>query len=89
MLPLARELLMQGTAVVIAANSMPSINDITAKELTQILNRAAQNDKLLSRSWQEGTLQVVESGSDLPVIDLSKVCMPPGIKMPLSGRSLS
>lgn len=73
MLPLARELIKQGTAVVIAANSLPSINDVTAEELRAIVKQAGQLDKLLDRSLQEGTLQVVESGSDLPVIDLSKV----------------
>ena len=75
MLPLARELIKNDTAVVIAANSLPSINDITAQELTAILLQAGQLDKLIGRSLQEGTLQVVESGNDLPVIDLSKVVM--------------
>ena len=37
MLPLARQLLRRGTAVVIAANSLPSINDITAAELDALL----------------------------------------------------
>ena len=73
MLPMARELIKQGTAVIIAANSLPSINDITAQELTELLKQAGQVDKLIGRSLQEGILQVVESGSDLPVIDLSKV----------------
>lgn len=37
MLPLARELLRHGTAVVLAANSAPAINDITAAELEALL----------------------------------------------------
>lgn len=37
MLPLARELLRAGTTVIIAANSAPSINDITAAELDALL----------------------------------------------------
>lgn len=37
MLPLARELLRTGATVVIAANSAPSINDITAAELDALL----------------------------------------------------
>ena len=72
---MARELIKQGTGVVFAANSLPSINDITAQELMSILKQAGELDKLISRSLQEGTLQVVESGNDLPVIDLSKVVL--------------
>lgn len=37
MLPFARELLRAGTRVVIAANELPSINDITAAELDALL----------------------------------------------------
>lgn len=41
MLPLARELLRLGTTVIIAANSLPSINDITAAELEALLPQVA------------------------------------------------
>lgn len=74
MLPLARALVGKGTAVVLAANSVPSINDITAAELHSILQAAAQQDQAIHRALQESCLSVVESGSDLPVIDLAKVC---------------
>ena len=37
MLPLARQLLRRGTEVVVAANSLPAINDITAAELDALL----------------------------------------------------
>lgn len=73
MLPLARELLRQGTQVVLAANSVASINDVTAAELTDILSAAAGNDAVLDRAVSEQALTVVASGSDLPVIDLSQV----------------
>lgn len=42
MLPLARELLRQGTTVIVAANEAPSINDITAAELDALLPQARQ-----------------------------------------------
>jgi type II pantothenate kinase len=42
MLPLARELLQRGTAVVLAANRVPSINDITAAELEPLLQVSQQ-----------------------------------------------
>ena len=72
MLPLARELLQRGTAVVLAANSQPSINDITAPELAEAVQEAAGADPVIRRSLMEGMLTVVPSGNDLPVIDLRK-----------------
>jgi type II pantothenate kinase len=44
MLPLARELLRHGTCVVLAANSLPSINDITAAELDALLPQVGSVD---------------------------------------------
>ena len=73
MLPLTRELLQRGTAVVLAANSQPSINDITAPELVEAVQKAAEADAVIRRSLTEGTLTVVPSGNDLPVIDLRRV----------------
>ena len=69
-LPLARELLGRGSAVVLAANSVPSINDITAPELQGVLRQAGNLDKALGRALAEGSLCAVPSGNDLPVIDL-------------------
>ncbi|KAI3436717.1 hypothetical protein D9Q98_006132 [Chlorella vulgaris] len=73
MLPLARELLRQGTIVIIAANTLPAINDITAAELEQLLPQICAADSVLCKGVSERRLQVVPSGSGLPVIDLSKV----------------
>ncbi|PRW56218.1 hypothetical protein C2E21_5015 [Chlorella sorokiniana] len=73
MLPLARELLRHGTQVVIAANSAPAINDITAAELDALLPQVAAADPLLCKGISSRQLQVVASGSGLPVIDLSKI----------------
>lgn len=42
MLPFARELLRMGADVIIAANSQPAINDITAPELIRLLDAAGQ-----------------------------------------------
>jgi len=72
MIPLARELLRRGTHVVIAANSVPSINDITAIELEEQIIPALVDlgDVILSPAIADGRLRVVASGSDMPVIDL-------------------
>lgn len=74
MLPLARELIKMGTTVILAANEVPSINDITIQELQPLLQQAAQLDSVLSAALSIGRLQAVSSGNDLPVIDLSRVC---------------
>jgi type II pantothenate kinase len=42
MLPLARELLRAGAEVVLVANSLPAINDVTAAELRGVVARAAE-----------------------------------------------
>jgi type II pantothenate kinase len=73
MLPLARELLKRGVAVIMAANERPSINDITAAELGEAVRAAAAEDKVLGRAWSEAALRVMSNGSDMPVIDLSRV----------------
>lgn len=73
MLPFARELLKRGTVVVLAANEVPSINDITAVELRSVVQLAAMFDKVIGRSLVEGVLYVVSTGTSMPVIDLSKV----------------
>ena len=73
MLPLARELLKRGVTVIMAANERPSINDTTAAELSVAVQSAAEEDKLLRRALDEQALSVMSSGSDMPVIDLSRV----------------
>ena len=88
MLPLCRELLRGGAEVVLAANERPSINDVTARELRALLPRVAEaerarhvfnenenvfNENVFRRALDTNTLVVVSSGSDLPVIDLSRV----------------
>ena len=41
MIPLARELLRMGAEVVLCANSLPAINDITAQELRELIDKVA------------------------------------------------
>ncbi|WJX33043.1 Pantothenate kinase 2, mitochondrial [Trifolium repens] len=42
MLPLARELLRRGIEVVLVANSLPALNDVTAMKLPDIVAEAAK-----------------------------------------------
>lgn len=73
MIPLARELIKNGTFVVLAANEVPALNDITAAELKVLLRDCGKIDKLLGRAIDEQIITVVSSGSSLPIIDLTKV----------------
>ncbi|ERN11562.1 hypothetical protein AMTRI_Chr03g44220 [Amborella trichopoda] len=71
-LPFARELLRRGTQVVLAANDLPAINDITYPELIEIISKLKdENGKILG--VDASGLLIANSGNDLPVIDLSAV----------------
>ena len=48
MIPLARELLQGGCEVVVAANSLPAINDVTVWELQSLLESASACCPLLA-----------------------------------------
>ncbi|HOF19130.1 MAG TPA: ARMT1-like domain-containing protein [Phycisphaerae bacterium] len=72
-LPLVRELALCGTQIVLAANEKPSLNDITAFEITQLGRHLAAADDDLGALAQAGMLEVVSTGTDLPMIDLSDV----------------
>lgn len=58
MLPLARELLRRGTEVVLVANSLPALNDVTALELPDIVAEAAKHCDVLRRAAEAGGLLV-------------------------------
>ncbi|KAL5976903.1 hypothetical protein ACLOJK_021239 [Asimina triloba] len=71
-LPFARELLRRGTQVVLAANDLPSINDVTYPELIDIVKKLKDENGKLCGTDVSGLL-IANSGNDLPVIDLSSV----------------
>lgn len=71
-LPFARELLRRGTQVVLAANDLPSINDVTYPELVEIISKLKDENGQLIGVDASGLL-VANSGNDLPVIDLANV----------------
>lgn len=74
MLPFMRELLRRGTDVVVAVNSVPSINDITVPEMRGIMEASSDIDPaVLGSAWREGRWRLVSSGNDQPVIDLRRV----------------
>lgn len=60
--------------VILAANNGPTINDITAAELVPLVDAAAKLDPVIAKAWSSKQLVVINSGNDLPVIDLRQVC---------------
>ncbi|GMP64501.1 hypothetical protein CsSME_00025747 [Camellia sinensis var. sinensis] len=71
-LPFARELLRHGTQVVLAANELPSINDVTYPELIEILSKLKDEHGQLM-GVDTSNLLIANSGNDLPVIDLARI----------------
>ena len=72
-LPLVRALAGLGARIVLAANELPSLNDITAREVRDCLDRLAGIDRELAGLMRQGRIEVISSGNDLPTIDLSDV----------------
>jgi len=72
-MPLVRRLALYGTSIVLAANELPSLNDITADETVEVLDQLAAVDDDLAALIEAGMFEVVSTGNTLPLIDLSDV----------------
>ncbi|XP_058192613.1 pantothenate kinase 2 [Rhododendron vialii] len=91
MLPLARELLRRGTEVVLVANSLPALNDVTAMELPDIVAEAAKHCDILRRAAEAGGLLVdvminaadvnKENFSSVPLMVVENGCGSPCIDL--------
>ncbi|MEM6333603.1 MAG: ARMT1-like domain-containing protein [Planctomycetota bacterium] len=73
MLPLVRELLRRCGAVIVAANTFPSLNDVTIDELGALVERVAAGDAELAAARRDGRLVLVGSGNGAPLIDLRRL----------------
>ncbi|MCC7146371.1 MAG: ATP-dependent RNA helicase HrpA [Phycisphaeraceae bacterium] len=73
MLPLARELLRRGTSVILTANTLPALNDVTHEELTEIMAEVRKFDEIFAQALASGKLELAPSGNGSPLIDLSTV----------------
>jgi damage-control phosphatase, subfamily II, stand-alone protein len=72
-MPFVRELGLGGTKIVLACNELPSLNDMTADETAIVVEELAQTDEDLSSLISAGMVEVVSTGNDIPLIDLSQV----------------
>lgn len=70
MIPLCRELARRGTRVYIAANTYPSLNDITFDALVPLLDEIAVFDVVVRSALADQRIVPIASGNDAPLIDL-------------------
>ncbi len=72
-MPLVRHLASYGTQIVLAANELPSLNDVTADEAVALVEELTEVDVELSGYVSAGLFEVVSTGNDIPLIDLAEV----------------
>ncbi|KAH9301546.1 hypothetical protein KI387_013129, partial [Taxus chinensis] len=77
MLPLTRELLRRGTEVVLIANSLPALNDVTASELPDIVAEAAKHCDILRKAAEAGGLLVDAVANDQEEVSQNVSFVPP------------
>jgi len=73
LMPLVREMALGGTQIVLAANERPALNDMTVDETVEVVENLAASDPDLAVLIEGGMLEVVSTGNDIPLIDLSDV----------------
>ncbi len=69
-LPLARWLARRGTTVVLAANTLPALNDMTAHEMSFLCRQVAVIDPVFAALLKRRKIRVVASGGVAPLLDL-------------------
>jgi uncharacterized protein with ATP-grasp and redox domains len=72
-MPLARQLALWGSRVVIAANDQPSLNDVTVPEVQRVLRDLSERDTSLRRLLKGDRIAAVGTGNGAPLIDLARV----------------
>ena len=72
-MPLARELSLEGTRIVLAANEHAVLNDVTADETVDLVERLAAQDADLAALIRAEMFEVVSTGNDIALLDLADV----------------
>jgi len=72
-MPFCRLLAQRGTQVLIAANRLPALNDMTVAELRKIMPRLCAIDPVLNDLYRRGRIAVIDSGGVAPLIDLREI----------------
>ncbi|XP_054744256.1 4'-phosphopantetheine phosphatase [Anastrepha obliqua] len=69
-LPFVRALLQRGTKVLLCANTEPSLNDVTSRELANLLDNCCTHCSVLEQAWQDQRLLVYANGQRGPCLDM-------------------
>lgn len=77
-LPFARQLLLQNSNVILCSNSLPSVNDMTFRELPEYTGKAAEHCPILAKAIAERRLTFAENGQKGPAMDLRNLT--PGLR---------
>ena len=72
-LPFARFLAQRGTRVLLAANHLPALNDMTDAEVRSLLPRVQAIDPVFDRLVKSDQIAPVNSGGIAPLIDLRQI----------------
>jgi uncharacterized protein with ATP-grasp and redox domains len=72
-LPFARFMARRGTTVLLAANRLPALNDMTYRELKSVMDEVGAIDPTFAALCQSGKIAAVDSGGVAPLIDLRHV----------------
>jgi len=72
-MPLARELALAGSQIILAANEKPALNDMTVDETIDVVEKLSLGDADLHALIEAGMFEVVSTGNDIPMIDLGNV----------------
>jgi type II pantothenate kinase len=72
-LPFCRLLAKRGTRVLLAANRLPALNDMTVAEVNALLPRVQAVDPVLDGLVKSGKIAAIDSGGIAPLIDLREV----------------
>lgn len=72
-LPFVRQLLIQGTAVILCANSEPALNDVTCRELKVLVQMCCQFCDILARAYANNELMLCSNGQAGPCLDLLRL----------------
>ncbi|CAG8799615.1 21363_t:CDS:2, partial [Racocetra persica] len=72
-IPFARFLISLNMDIILAANSFPAANDVTADELIDILSSVSEMDSFIAAAWASKKLTVMATGSFSPCLDLIRI----------------
>ncbi|XP_055531557.1 4'-phosphopantetheine phosphatase [Wyeomyia smithii] len=68
-MPLARELLLRHTKVLLCANIKPALNDITFDELKEVVSKCCAECKVIRDAYETGMLKILGNEQNGPCLD--------------------